>query len=649
MHSVPEFEKLFQPLRLGGLELRNRIVMPAMFSSLGDDSAQATPRLAAFLEARAAGGAGLIVVETSCIHRAGRVFAKHLDVSEDKFILGLSLLPAAIQKHGAVAALQISHAGRNANPKLTGTAPLAPSVIATPGLYNAGGGTAPLSLTVAGITEIVAQYAAAADRARRAGFPMVEIYGPPNGLVGQFLSGAANRREDEYGGDVPGRARLLVEVIRAIKQAVGGDFPVSVRLLGMDDPALAGGITLAQAQQTARLAQDAGADLIHLYATSGGYPTPLAEQPIQTPRLLPLAAALKQAVTIPVVAAGAIDPASAEEVLKAGQADLIAMGKALIADPELPLKVARGGIDAVRPCISCLHCLETTAYRASPLECSVNPEAGFETARRIEPAAAPKSVLVAGGGAAGMEAARVAALRGHRVTLYERDAELGGRLLEAVIPPHKENIRSLLRYLKGQLGQLDIKVELGQPLMAAQVSASTPDAVIMATGAVPMIPVQMPGAGGDNVITALACLGGVETEGAVVLVGGGLIGGETALYLAARGKSVTVLAVRDEIGHDIGPALRPTVVARIKAAGIRVETGVEVVEITSTGVRARRAGADEFFPAQTVVLAVGMKSQAELAESLRHRGVRLLLAGDCVSPRRIREAVHEGYLAAAEI
>jgi NADPH-dependent 2,4-dienoyl-CoA reductase/sulfur reductase-like enzyme len=324
------------------------------------------------------------------------------------------------------------------------------------------------------------------------------------------------------------------------------------------------------------------------------------------------------------------------------------MARALIADPELPNKANEGRLEDIRRCIACCHCLDQI-MEDKPLACAVNARCGREAEYTIGTAARARKVFVIGGGPAGMEAARVAALRGHRVTLWEKGNQLGGQLRLAAVPPGKDEINSLTAYLSGQVSKLGVKVNLGQEATAQAIERGKPDAVIVASGATPIIP-DIPGVRGANVVTALEVLGGTRQVGErVVVIGGGMVGCETAELLAQQGKKVTVLEMLGRIGSDIGRTTRWVVLQRLGKAGVRTETKAKVEEITDKGVRAKRDGSSEFFEADSVVLAVGFQASQALAKGLEGKVAELHMIGDCTEPRRIAQAIESGLRVAREL
>lgn len=487
------FKKLLEPFQIGQMEIRNRIVMPAMGTRYGSGDGSVTERLKNYYEARAQGGTGLIIVEATYVHLRGKIGPNRLGIDDDKFISGLGELARTIQKHGARAVIQLCHAGRLALPAVIGMQPVGPSAVPMDHFVQRVKGEIPKEMTVEEIAELVISFANAARRAKEAGFDAVELHSASGYLFAQFLSRAANRREDAYGGSVENRARFLIETIKAVKGTAGPNYPVICRM-NAKEHGVEDGITLEEARETALLIQEAGADAIHVTASGPLSPLTVGALPLVPGLNVGLAAEIKKVVAIPVIAVGLISPELGEKLIAEGKADFIAMGRALIADPELPDKLGSGRMEDIRPCLVCTSCpFEPKPPEPLGLQCEVNAALGRESRSKITPTGAPKRVLVVGSGPAGMESARVAALEGHEVFLYEKQSELGGHLIEASIPPHKERIGNLIRYLETQVRKLGVKVELGREVTPEVTAEVRPDIVLIATGATPIIP-DIPGA-----------------------------------------------------------------------------------------------------------------------------------------------------------
>ncbi|MBP1685933.1 MAG: hypothetical protein H6Q33_2076 [Deltaproteobacteria bacterium] len=641
MTNLLPLRRLFSPLRIKSLTLKNRIVMPPMTTLLAGSSGEITDRLIAFYAARAQGGAALITVETAEVHPYTHNVALgdrgFTAIYDDRFIPGFRRLTDRLHAAGAKASLQLHHAGGAMLMLDPAHPPLAPSAIPCPG------GAVPRALTIAEIEEIVEAFGAAARRAREAGFDAVDIHGGHGYLIAQFLSAYFNRRTDRYGGDLTGRVRFAVEVLHAVRRNVGDDFPVIFRFSA--DERVPGGRTTAESAIIAPLFAEAGADCLSI--TTGMHFTFLyTVAPMGMPQGLNVesAAAVKAAVDIPVMVVGKLnDPLLAESVLVAGKADLIAVGRGLIADPELPNKLQHGQSEDIRWCIACNQGCFGGLLAGLPFTCLVNPDAGRESEPRPKPAVRPKRVLVAGGGPAGMEAARSAALRGHTVVLYERDQQLGGQFFLASIPPRKQEITPYLRYIERQLGKVGVEVVLGQALTPAVIEAVKPDVIIVATGSEPLIP-DVPGMDGAQVVTAHDVLAGkVWTGQRVLVVGGGQVGCETAEFLARYGKQVTIVEMRADIAPEVPMVPRAPLVHGLAQADIQLMTSTKVVEIKADGVVVERDEKREAVrDIDTVVLATGARPVHPIPDAMQPLAPEVYLIGDARSPGSAMDAIAAG-------
>jgi NADPH-dependent 2,4-dienoyl-CoA reductase/sulfur reductase-like enzyme len=358
------------------------------------------------------------------------------------------------------------------------------------------------------------------------------------------------------------------------------------------------------------------------------------------------------AVGIPVIAVGKIgDPLIAEHILRQGKADLVAMGRALIADPDLPNKAAQGRFDDIRYCIYCNTCIDKLNSLPGYVRCAINAEAGRESEMPIIPTERPKKVLVAGGGPAGLEAARVAALRGHKVTLYEKDDRLGGQFRIASLPPMKQELTMTIKYLSTQVRKAGVRVEMGKKVTPSLVRQLKPDVVIVATGGVPLIPEDIPGANLERVVTAIDVLTErVRTGQRVAILGGGMVGCETAEFLSQRGKDVTIVEMLADIALDIGMYNRPYLMERLAQWGVKAITGAQVKEITDDGVVVEKEGRRETISGfDTVILAMGVKPVNKLADQLKGKVAEVYVIGDAAEPRRVVDAISEGAEIARKI
>ncbi|MBE0481789.1 MAG: FAD-dependent oxidoreductase [Dehalococcoidia bacterium] len=635
-------DHLLQPIRIGSMELRNRIITAPMGTGYCNPDGSVSQRVIDHFLRRAEGGAGLLTTGIAHVHPSGRLADTEFGVWDDSFLDGLRLLTDAVHSAEGKISLQIAHGGRYCRSDVLKAQPVAPSAV--PCRMT---GETPRELTTEEVQSLITAFVTAGLRAKRAGFDAIEICACTGYLISQFLSPVTNKRSDRYGGDIHGRAAFLIEIIARIRELVGPEFPIFCKL--SVEEYMPGGNTVEETKLIVPSLVEAGASVVHAWA--GWHEALVPMLPMFVPRgaWVFLAEALKRVVPVPVVAVGRInDPVLADEIIAAGRADLVAFGRGLLADPDLPRKAAEGRLEDIRKCIACNRCFDAAMVR-EPIWCSVNASLGFEPESRIRLASRSKKVLVIGSGPAGMEAARVAAERGHQVTIWEREAEPGGALLLARVPPDKGEVDNLRTYLVTQLAKLGVVIELNKKATPESVKEAGVDAVVVACGAEPVTP-GMPGIRGPNVVAAIDILADKASTGKkVVVLGGGLIGCEASEFLHAAGKEVTIVEMIDRIGADIGVSMRWVVLARLRERNIRMLAGTRGIEVTGAGLLVERDGVQELIPADTVVIAAGMRPSRELAESLAGIAPELYTIGDCVEPGRILEAVHAGARAGRQI
>ena len=637
-----EFPTLMQPFRLKNLTLRNRIVMAPMLSRLCDPDGIVSPKLIDYYAERARGGAGLIIVEYCYIdEKESKANQGQLGAYSDQLIAGLGDLAEVIQEWGAKAILQICHGGRSTSARYMGRQPIAPS--AMPG-YT---GEMAREMTQEEIEAAIESFAEAARRAKTAGFDGVELHGTHGYLMAQFLSPYTNRRTDSYGKD---RGLFALRTLERVRTKVGSEYPVGYRMSG--EEFIEGGITLEESRTFARRMEEKGIDYLHV---SGGI-IEVGEHfviPSYYPKgsLVRLAEGIKQGVKVPIIAVGAIhDPRLAEETLQGKRADLIAMGRALIADPDLPGKIQSGRIEDIRTCLRCNEGCISRVRQGKTQRCAVNAEVGRERTLRIHPAAKPKRVCVIGGGPAGMEAARVLALRKHRVTLVEKENELGGLLRYASVPDFKDELRRFLQYLKTQVKKSGVEILLGRPATLDMVKSLNPDAVVLAAGSTMPIP-QIPGGNKPFASTALDLLSGKFHPGDHVLVAGGAaMGCEVAVHLATQGKKVTLVEMVNGLALDLESRSRVALLQLLKEGGVstllnyRLERIEEGSAMLSDG-----SGNQKKIAVDSVILALGLKANQEMLGPLKKNFPEIQVIGDCLEPRKIYQAIHEGAFAGRTI
>jgi len=630
-------EALFTPGKIGTMTVRNRLALPPMSTNYATWSGEVTDRQIRYYADRARGGVGLITVEYAFVHQTGKVSTYTLGIDDDAKIPGLRRLADAIHQEGARVSILLAHGGRRCRSAITGSQPFGPS--STPCL----GGEVPRELPAAEIPKVVSWFRQGARRAAEAGFDAVTMHLTAGYLLESFLSPYSNRRTDEYGGSLENRIRISLEVLEQMRQELGRDFPILCRLVV--DEFLDGGLTLSEAQRAAQLLEQAGLDALD---TIAGIPeTSWVTGPSMAwPRgfLVSHARAMKEVLHIPVFASGRInDPLLAERILLDGSADFIDMARPLLADPDLPNKAREGRLDDICPCIACNEGCNQRLYALLDISCVTNPRAGREAMYPEEPAAQSKKILVVGGGPAGMMAAITAAKRGHRVVLCEQGPRLGGQLLMGCRPPHKEEIETLRGYLEHQVAKSGVDTRLQTTVTEERVREIGADVVIVATGAKP---VQLRVPTTDNrIISAWDVLAGRESVGPkVVMIGGGEVGCELAELLAAQGKDVTILEMVPELAANMEPRGRALLIQRIRRLGVKVLLQSAISEVRGTSVFYEQGGLkNRIDGVDSVVSAVGSAPSNDLAERLKAAGAEVRVIGDSVKPRRILEAMKEGF------
>ena len=640
------FPHLFTPGKIGSLTLKNRIMKAPQSSGMSNMDGTVSERLVRYYRQQAAGGAGMIIVEYAYVDDIGAKSAHcHLGISSNEHIPGLAWLAENIREQGAVPAIQIEHCGRQ---KFLGTQPIcAPSAIPWPKLWDQYGVQAvPHVLTIEEIQDIVHAFGDAALRAKQAGFELVEIHGAHGYLLTNFFSPTTNHRTDLYGGSLENRMRIYVEIVRDVRKKVGPDFPVTIRLSGTDyEP---DGFPIEDTIELAKVLEKEGIDAFHI---SGGDHHTMIHQvspmAIDVCHNVWAAEAIKKVVHVPVIASGSITlPEYAEEIIASGKGDFVGLGRPLWADPEWPLKAMEDRPEDIRPCIRCNEgCLERTFFNFKAITCAVNPTISREGELDLKPAAKPRKIAVVGGGPAGMEAARVCKLRGHEVTLFE-EKELGGLLHEASVPEFKSDIRPLCKYLITQIEKLGIPVEHKK---ASAADLAGYDAVICATGSRPILP-GVPGIDKPGVMDALEVLNGArKPEGRIAVIGGGLVGTETALHLAEQGMHTTLVEMLPKIMNGVAATDQLAYSERIAKADMEVCTGTRLVSIGDGEITVSDRTGTHTIPVDSVIVAIGLKAQDSLYGELCAQGKEAYLVGDAVHPGKIFDAFHTAYRVAWKI
>jgi 2,4-dienoyl-CoA reductase-like NADH-dependent reductase (Old Yellow Enzyme family)/NADPH-dependent 2,4-dienoyl-CoA reductase/sulfur reductase-like enzyme len=649
---MSEFPHLFQPIQVNGLHIRNRIVMAPMNTDYADPEGEVTPELIDYYVERARGGAGLIITSAAVVDPMAKKRAGELCIYADRYIPALTRLAKVVHEAGASIFLQIVHVGRelvsNTAFKFPGKA-VGPSSLPHPLT-----GESCRELNRDEIYAIRDKFIRASQRAQEAGFDGLEIHGAHGYLLNQFVSPSSNRRVDEYGGSLENRIRFPLEVAEGVRGIVGKDFPISYRLNGNEfienQMTLYHNESVLFAQELSRFV-----DLLHVSSGSGQTPRttrtmiPLMSKPRGC--YAHLSAAVKRSVPKPVISVGRITtPEVAEAILTRGDADMVAVGRGMIADPHWAIKAKQGRSNSIRRCISCNQgCMEYLVQERK-ITCLHNPAVGKERALAITPSPREKrKVLIIGGGVAGMEAARVAILRGHHVALWEKAERLGGNANFAYLTPWKNEFKGVLDYLLDQMKVLQVSLKLGTEGTVEKIIQFNPDAVILATGAKPRT-LQVLRSAGTRVFSAEEALS-LETGrvvSPVCVIGGGSVGLETAAYLKILGHDVVLIEMLHEIGGDLGPINKAFWHDKISELNIPVHAGCEVSGIQKDRLQLKEEGCLKTTePFSSYVFAVGYEPENALIRALEQEKSRLSFQiysiGDCASPRNALHAIREGF------
>lgn len=661
---------LNEKITIGNITLKNRIVMPALDLGYCPDG-YVNERFINFYEERAMGGAGLIMIGGTAIE-AQEVYEGFVSIHDDSLIPGHEKLVAALKKHGAHAGIQLFHAGRYSFAFTNGHKIKAPSPIMSPLTRQI-----PHELTIDEIHTIIKYFGQAALRAKQAGYDVIEVISSAGYLINQFYSPATNERTDEYGGSLENRMRFGLEVIKEIRCQVGDDMVLSIRLGGSDF--VPGGNSWQEMVKFAVELEKASLNMINV--TGGWHESRVPQIQAEVPRgtYSYLAAKIKAAVSIPVVASNRINNLhTAEQILQAGQADMVSVGRGFLADPAWAKKVNDGKANTIRKCIGCMECMNSLFNHGvmTGVGCAINPQAGLEGERVITKTHSPLKILVIGAGPAGLETARVAALKGHNVTLVEKEDKIGGQWNIAAVPPGKGEFLSLLEFYANILPELNVEIKLNTNADIDLIARLNPDKIIVATGAVPSTP-PFPISDKANVIYAWDILKGTPIKGKeVVVIGGGALGCETASYIAELGTidanvlrflllhqveesatlydlitngayHVSVIEMNRSLGTDIGRSTRWTTLKHMRLMGVEALTSTKVTAVTDAGVTVEEEGKEKFLPADTVVIATGSVSNVSLYSELKGKfNDKVQLIGDSVQPAKVMQAIHQAFVEA---
>ena len=664
-------DPIFEPIIINRLKIKNRIYLPAMHLGMAQDF-EVTNQIINFYAQRAKGRPGMICAGYATVDElSGNT--QNIGAHDDKFLPGLQKLAKAIKDNGSLSAMQINHAGRyNFSFFLNGKQPLAPSPIASRMTRET-----PKEMTIDEIKTTIKSFAQAALRVKKAGFDAVEVLSGTGYLISEFLSPLTNQRTDSYGGNFENQMRFGLEVVAAVRDAVGEDFPLIVRMNGNDF--MPGGNSRAELQEYAKTLSKGLVDALCINVGWHEARVPQIVACVPRGAFSYLARGIKERVNIPVIASHRInDPKTARQMLDDGMCDMVAMGRSLIADPGLPEKTRLGKEKEIMHCIACAQGCFDNLFKLKHVECLCNPLAGFEGTRPVKKVTSPKKILVAGAGPAGMTAAITAHSRGHDVIIYESQERPGGQLYLAAAPPERKEFEQLALDLETQISLKKIPIVLKTKVNQELIKKENPDAVIIATGAKPIIP-EIPGIDLPHVVESWdVLLNKVFTGKKVAIIGGGSVGVETALFLAGKGtisaeaikfllvnkaedletifematqgtKQITLIEMLNKIGKDIGKSTKWGMMQDLGRYHVRTMTGSKVIEITPGGLNIELDDNIQKIEADTVVVAAGSASNNHLESIVDKMGVEYRVAGDAQKVATAFDAVHQGYKAGLEI
>lgn len=635
------YKSLFSPIKIGTLELNNRMVMPAMDTGLDTPEHTLSDQAINYYAERSKGGFGLVITEFLCVEELGYAGPTQPSIASDDKIDNLTKLTTAVHKGNAKIFAQLHHSGAQTSAKVIGVEPLSPSGVPH-GKYR----EKVHAMSNEEVYRLIDRFIEAGVRAKKSGFDGVEVHCAHGYLINQFASKYFNKRTDEFGGSVENRMRFATEVIKGIKKANGNDYPVTIRFSA--DELLESGNTIEDVVPYAMLAEEAGADAIHVsYGTgvSGGITTPYFNKPAFN---VENAAKIKAAVSIPVIAVGRINsPIIAETIIRTGKADLVSLGRQSICDPHFPEKVKNGEEDTIFQCTGCMQrCYHYGTKGGDELDkgvsCMINPFSGKEGRWEITKTTNPRKVTIIGGGVAGLEAAWILGKRGFDVKVVEKSDTLGGQIKYACVPPHKNDFAKIISTYKALADKYNVKFELNTEFNDEYLSKDNADVYILATGAKP-ITINFYGI--DSLPSAQAndilCGNEVVCGKKVLVVGGGLVGCETAEFLTSYGNNVTIVEMGPEFAAGGSKAPKLTLLARLKQAGVTMLPNTKLVGITENEISCFNGEEVKLSGFQYIVFALGSRSENTMKEKLASTGKEYYVLGDANAVKDARFAIFD--------
>ena len=631
-------ENLFSTFSIKACKLKNRIVMPGLASFLIENDGSIPRKAIEHYRLRAAGGPAMVIMEACAVAPEGIVSPHQARIYDDRFVEGLSKIARTMKAEGAVPAVQLHHGGRQTSTKVIGRLPVAPSPLPCPSIRGE-----VMPLTVDDIQELIQKFGDAADRALEAGFELIEIHGAHGYLINQFLSGFSNIREDSYGGDIPGRTRFAKEIVREIRKRVGAAYPISFKISAMEF--VKDGLDVEQSLEILKILVKEGVDVVQVSAGNDATPEWIC-QPMFMEKacLTDFAWAIKKELDVPIMAVGRInEPLLAEEIIKSGKADLVCMGRGLLADPAMPNKAREGRLDDIRTCIACNTCMESI-FKKGRVECLVNPTLGREKEMVFKAAETPRKVMVVGAGPGGLNVAWVAARRGHDVHLFEKQSRVGGQLILGSTTHYKEGLRNLIRFQTKQIERFGVTCHLNQEVTPGTLKEHSPDVVILATGSSPVYP-EIDGIDNAIVISIDKALNGHGPAAGkdVVVVGGGPTGCEIAFHLSLKEYRVTIVEKLPRLASQLESMTKRILLRKLKENNVIFKTECNVIRIEENGVIIEdKDGEQSKLPANQVVFSIGNQPQETLFNQIQSMGYEIHRIGDCIEPRSAKAAIFEG-------